>query len=205
MMFSTDNFVGSSPRLRGARTRPQPAGTTPGIIPALAGSTAQAQACARHPVDHPRACGEHFDCDRWADSNPGSSPRLRGARPFRSAGNTRWDHPRACGEHCCMMFSTDNFVGSSPRLRGARTRPQPAGTTPGIIPALAGSTAQAQACARHPVDHPRACGEHFDCDRWADSNPGSSPRLRGARPFRSAGNTRWDHPRACGEHRLDAV
>ena len=114
--------VGSSPRMRGART-----------------------ACGRRPAwdrDHPRVCGEH--AAQLLDELPhlriipayagstlmvtetrlstlGSSPRMRGAPPpGRCRSRWRRDHPRVCGEH---------EAGPS---HGKRQD--------GIIPAYAGST-----------------------------------------------------------------
>ena len=91
-----------------------------GIIPALAGNTADALKVRDLRKDHPRACGEHFNKLPDSIKGAGSSPRLRGThRPGdivgeikgiipALAGNTlslscfvliAWDHPRACGEH----------------------------------------------------------------------------------------------------------
>ncbi len=172
----------------------------------------------------------------------GSSPRLRGTRgeerglDLRAgiipalAGNTGVstgaisgyrDHPRACGEHCLLGFVDEFLEGSSPRLRGTLSNGRVAQYNFGIIPALAGNTAQVVSKPIRAGDHPRACGEHDHQPVGVWFAQGSSPRLRGtlaAGPVvrvvpgiipALAGNTSvcWlpvvvggDHPRACGEH-----
>ena len=172
----------------------------------------------------------------------GSSPRLRGA-PWRFArgcprsgiipalaGSTipaciadpsSWDHPRACGEHAHVVVCLHECAGSSPRLRGARHAAHHRRGTPGIIPALAGSTGNSREIPDGKEDHPRACGEHHSLLTQTLGLPGSSPRLRGALGWSFgfkdrdgiipalAGSTEsplvsssceGDHPRACGEH-----
>ena len=51
-----------------------------GIIPADAGSTLPAVERPVHTGDHPRGCGEHVTLIGVVMSDPGSSPRMRGAR-----------------------------------------------------------------------------------------------------------------------------
>ena len=130
----------------------------------------------------------------------GSSPRLRGTRPFVDgdavgvgiipalAGNTlpsqppvrlNRDHPRACGEHGTMSIRAAARQGSSPRLRGTPTPPRPCAPTAGIIPALAGNTVPYGTPDSSARDHPRACGEHCHRPDTLGMLPGSSPRLRG--------------------------
>mgnify|MGYP001002583780 CR=1 FL=1 len=172
---------GSSPHTRGARGS-DPAGRfSPGIIPAYAGSTAEADGPHYFPV--------------------GSSPHTRGAPadlldPARGrgiipayAGSTwagclvqgvSWDHPRIRGEHC--LTKTDVFakVGSSPHTRGARpARPAQVISTR-IIPAYAGSTTDRVIVGFPEWDHPRIRGEHVGAPGGAGSNRGSSPHTRGA-------------------------
>ena len=233
---------GSSPRLRGTPGHTLVGAGEQGIIPALAGNTRQSLQYATDCGDHPRACGEHFTFNATIQPLPGSSPRLRGT-PHRVgvwhervgiipalAGNTvtvaigglfRGDHPRACGEHSMRLLLSLHFTGSSPRLRGTRVAHGANLAQHGIIPALAGNTGIGSARTSSTRDHPRACGEHCCiCDNFGQ-NMGSSPRLRGTRPYlydastahgiipALAGNTIvvgsgprgcWDHPRACGEH-----
>ena len=217
-------WLGSSPRLRGAHRLPVVRGVRPGIIPALAGSTASRVSAASLARDHPRACGEHDDTNVQPFLRAGSSPRLRGGtKDFTDIWFVGEDHPRACGEHARSSWSTSGPAGSSPRLRGARARSIVIGCMDGIIPALAGSTSSYSLRDDESRDHPRACGEHIDCVVQDGKHLGSSPRLRGAHSISTtafvrsgiipalAGSTRTcgarlgatgDHPRACGEHVL---
>ncbi|PLS27332.1 hypothetical protein CGZ88_0859 [Bifidobacterium anseris] len=192
---------GSSPRLRGARLRSRTIWLSPGIIPALAGSTRPRPAANSGPRDHPRACGEHPAMRSGTPLNQGSSPRLRGAPHAASAsasgvgiipalaGSTtplagyplmQRDHPRACGEHHTQLLRQGPCLGSSPRLRGAPLVRRGACAGRGIIPALAGSTFHAMAAPSMFGDHPRACGEHACSPLYGSFETGSSPRLRGA-------------------------
>ena len=69
---------GSSPRVRGKRSRSCPPRTRRRIIPARAGQT-HGMARPRRPIlDHPRACGANSIGFRCAHSASGSSPRVRG-------------------------------------------------------------------------------------------------------------------------------
>ena len=174
--------------------------------------------------------------------NFGSSPRVRGTRyPVferrhvarfipACAGNTaahttrrklRTVHPRVCGEHASQVFAALPSLGSSPRVRGT-LEAVVVNSCPGrFIPACAGNTqTYSKRQARTPV-HPRVCGEHAPMVTEAQGVFGSSPRVRGTRPYSAAGragdrfipacagNTRappnWRsvtpvHPRVCGEH-----
>ncbi len=155
---------GSSPRVRGARSRSMVWGSRLGIIPACAGSTTDRKDRPCLTKDHPRVCGEHkLERDHGA-LFLGSSPRVRGAlgvdRPGvrgvgiipACAGSTRSrrgrsgrlrDHPRVCGEHRRCDGLADCRRGSSPRVRGARSSWRVRDSHAGIIPACAGSTAMA--------------------------------------------------------------
>ena len=96
-------------------------------------------------------------------ADPGSSPRMRGARAPDSpeplhlgiipadAGSTAMyvigtveskDHPRGCGEHSPCATLVPISGGSSPRMRGAQPGSPTPARLPGIIPADAGSTMQ---------------------------------------------------------------
>ena len=55
------------------------------------------------------------------------------------------DHPRGCGEHYAVLAVSLVFLGSSPRMRGAQTETSGTKIAARIIPADAGSTAQAVA------------------------------------------------------------
>ena len=204
---------GSSPRLRGTQTRPNPGLQRRGIIPALAGNTWGTRSPTVQRWDHPRACGEHSKFLLPSPLNVGSSPRLRGTLPLRPsriafhgiipalAGNTSWsirrpspqrDHPRACGEHENQRCGCMTLVGSSPRLRGTQCFINSANGYWWIIPALAGNTYRFCSWRCFLRDHPRACGEHRSGIEAKRRERGSSPRLRGThepagREFQSGG------------------
>ena len=72
-------LLGSSPRMRGARTQVRNYHHVYRIIPAYAGSTSQLSIAAPHRQDHPRVCGEHTIFLPELHRISGSSPRMRGA------------------------------------------------------------------------------------------------------------------------------
>ena len=146
-------------------------------------------------------CGEHWSQCRVCAPVEGSSPHVRGALVSSfiktiqcgiipaCAGSTlgmgnwcrfRWDHPRMCGEHKSMAFCVGTLRGSSPHVRGARRDMDPVQPAAGIIPACAGSTTGSPGRAHSRRDHPRMCGEHFNCEEVALMRVGSSPHVRGA-------------------------
>ncbi len=193
--------AGSSPRLRGTRSRSRRGWSGRGIIPRLRGTL-------RH--------------GRLPSAKAGIIPALAGnTRNKKSKHASTRDHPRACGEHSPSCDWTSTGMGSSPRLRGTLGVLAARGPHLGIIPALAGNTCTCGLRVWVPRDHPRACGEHFLELLFEVVEAGSSPRLRGTLRFDAfdrmptgiipalAGNTYasrtatpspWDHPRACGEH-----
>ena len=65
-------------------------------------------------------------------------------------------------------------------MRGARAAYQFSGLTARIIPADAGSTADAASLLDVSRDHPRGCGEHYLDHIYLLNIQGSSPRMRGA-------------------------
>ena len=192
---------GSSPHVRGARTRRTNSTTTSGIIPACAGSTLSAVSSHQPRRDHPRMCGEHNPVVNTATGSAGSSPHVRGAHRCRyrqrhcegiipaCAGSTRivssqfqriWDHPRMCGEHPVSTPLGVMVAGSSPHVRGALIGVKRVDGASGIIPACAGSTRFCRPCRPCCRDHPRMCGEHYLCHTRYCAVPGSSPHVRGA-------------------------
>ena len=193
---------GSSPRVRGTHGWRRMACATSGIIPACAGNTvtkSRQMCCSK---DHPRVCGEHVLGEIVYRLAQGSSPRVRGTRPWRDclstragiipacAGNTDdadlmlfhdWDHPRVCGEHQLRVLSSSYKAGSSPRVRGTLDSEFFACLSDGIIPACAGNTQTGTKPDTDYRDHPRVCGEHGS-EGGAETHPaGSSPRVRGTR------------------------
>ena len=155
MMYGVDcASTGSSPRLRGARPVGALLVLEGGIIPALAGSTADRPRQGAHLRDHPRACGEHRCAGRADRQGLGIIPALAGSTvPLHAAGTMAGDHPRACGEHLMSWATFSPVTGSSPRLRGALLVRELVGDSLGIIPALAGSTLNnLQRSCKHRAD-----------------------------------------------------
>ena len=195
--------------------------------------------------DHPRSRGEYPDPDSGIPRVVGSSPLSRGI-PYRArlglsapgiipalAGNTGTarrlggspgDHPRSRGEYMLPAWSDSADVGSSPLSRGIREGDATLGSTPGIIPALAGNTRASAVTAAVWRDHPRSRGEYASGTWYRYPPLGSSPLSRGIRGLRLygrrgvgiipalAGNTQHgllkayatsDHPRSRGEYTTD--
>ena len=77
-----EQIMGSSPHVRGTRSRAKAGRPRPGIIPACAGNTSYARLYGAQLRDHPRMCGEHRAV--WEPSLDclGSSPHVRGTRLF---------------------------------------------------------------------------------------------------------------------------
>ena len=181
--FSTPEFEGSSPRVRGTLHTPSFPLARTGIIPACAGNTLSSATGYSSQGDHPRVCGEHhYSVSDQGDAG-GSSPRVRGTLDCREAaepetgiipacaGNTGkrgcccgfyWDHPRVCGEHYRVLGELFWRPGSSPRVRGTHVGHRPGERAAGIIPACAGNT-----------DTVRTRRKEYG---------GSSPRVRGTPP-----------------------
>ena len=134
-----DRHLGSSPHVRGTLIHQQDFREELRIIPACAGNTLSVHVIGRPDRDHPRMCGEHFSSLTYWWISPGSSPHVRGTRPYgyqlagkpgiipACAGNTRayvfgegfdWDHPRMCGEHRLFVLAQIVELGSSPHVRG---------------------------------------------------------------------------------------
>ncbi len=191
---------GSSPRMRGKRSRRRCPTSSPRIIPAHAGQTSCRNCGTHNHPDHPRACGANTIAFGEFFVGSGSSPRMRGKQTGSPdladsvriipahAGQTRpqvpalgaiTDHPRACGANKYPMICHAGRFGSSPRMRGKPGALNVPHSSSRIIPAHAGQTLRC-CCRRCDIpDHPRACGANNpDCDRVVQ-DAGSSPRMRG--------------------------
>ena len=233
---------GSSPRVRGKLDVGDVQPPRGGLIPARAGKTSFFRGTSVGVWAHPRACGENVLDLLLGGLGSGSSPRVRGKHPRRErsarargliparAGKTSkrlsgsgacGAHPRACGENHTPRGRGTRHEGSSPRVRGKHLGRAQTHTRRGLIPARAGKTQPLQVRGDPAPAHPRACGENFwgiGDSTWAW---GSSPRVRGKRADRCAGQPRQRliparagktrftssgrvggraHPRACGEN-----
>ena len=114
--------------------------------------------------DHPRIRGEHSGGSGSGSTWAGSSPHTRGAliegggvyrfdgiipayagstSPSTVPVSSCWDHPRIRGEHHRMDPTITRRSGSSPHTRGALIAQHHHSRKAGIIPAYAGSTADA--------------------------------------------------------------
>ncbi|RYP99497.1 hypothetical protein PG22506_1224 [Bifidobacterium pseudolongum subsp. globosum] len=198
----TARCVGSSPRMRGKRTKIFDYSGNRRIIPAHAGQTQSAHTSLSTCADHPRACGANKVRFAGSIETAGSSPRMRGKQaqahelPRSSriipahAGQTAsrshartlaTDHPRACGANEPWSREHTHQVGSSPRMRGKRRLPGYAGALDRIIPAHAGQTHVRLLSSVTCPDHPRACGANAARRIISRTSGGSSPRMRGKR------------------------
>ena len=198
---------GSSPRVRGTRFSVPGRRHRQRFIPACAGNTRECAASKPTGTVHPRVCGEHTTGSKFAFSDVGSSPRVRGTpvadRRFQvgrrfipaCAGNTTRSrstarstsvHPRVCGEHPILVIAALARCGSSPRVRGT---PHRRGVRRGIrrfIPACAGNTISIGWLVTSITVHPRVCGEHPGAELAVRNSVGSSPRVRGTLVLRYA-------------------
>ena len=197
---NSENWSGSSPRVRGKPRRCPQACARRRIIPASAGQTWwQAWRWTATP-DHPRECGANAPVRQVNAGGRGSSPRVRGKRGFSrfprravriipaSAGQTstsppsqraKADHPRECGANEFASLGFDDPVGSSPRVRGKHGEIHGGEQVLRIIPASAGQTANRPIRHPHGSDHPRECGANSSGGNKVCSRNGSSPRVRG--------------------------
>ena len=130
---------GSSPRVRGTRSRPRSRRSASRFIPACAGNAVAVPGDLEEAAVHPRVCGERGCTASTAATVCGSSPRVRGTRLYARAvlGHRRFIpacagnaarrkrgarttpvHPRVCGERSGRRNDRPGADGSSPRVRG---------------------------------------------------------------------------------------
>ena len=135
--------MGSSPPVRGALSRVHGNDPAAGLIPACAGSTPMSRLVSAPCWAHPRLCGEHVYGFAQDITFKGSSPPVRGAPNERRFFIKQLRaHPRLCGEHNPAVGAGIKIMGSSPPVRGALISLSSISTSPGLIPACAGSTAR---------------------------------------------------------------
>ena len=107
--------IGSSPRMRGKRTRWFFRCPPARIIPAHAGQTIRWSADRRCPADHPRACGANQDDGFRNYCDGGSSPRMRGKRRR---------HPRSGRHRRIIPAHAGQTCGRGRRTGAARESPR---------------------------------------------------------------------------------
>ena len=113
-------------------------------------------------------------------SYSGIPPAYAGKRKTRSfLSDTVRDHPRLCGEKSVLIICTLPYQGSPPPMRGKAKLNLFHPCYCGITPAYAGKSFTVSAISASVKDHPRLCGEKFDCRCPLDSRQGSPPPMRG--------------------------
>ena len=195
---------GSSPLVRGQRSRRSTWTASGRIIPARAGPTPSAAQPSYSGADHPRSCGANCVAPIGGGGEAGSSPLVRGQPGFvppgrvlgriipARAGPTERlplqvrqdaDHPRSCGANDGNSNVEFGSCGSSPLVRGQPARIADPSIATRIIPARAGPTAPPPARASRSADHPRSCGANAGTQNYHTSDGGSSPLVRGQHPL----------------------
>ena len=188
--------------MRGTLIRRHAKGFHHRFIPACAGNTSAAMLSVSLEAVHPRLCGEHGSTGSTDRATVGSSPPVRGTRPWEArprgcrrfipacAGNTAWPgaratvvpvHPRLCGEHAGWFGNHSCKAGSSPPVRGTHGAHGVGHDIGRFIPACAGNTEHQYARTASRSVHPRLCGEHNGNAVRHRRIDGSSPPVRGTR------------------------
>jgi hypothetical protein len=174
---------GSPPRRRGRLTGDDVPPRTRGLTPAQAGTTHRRPARRGGPQAHPRAGGDDPGPGTGLGDTEGSPPRRRGRQggdelitPLNGltpaqAGTTPRSrhccsmpgaHPRAGGDDVVVVGQPARVGGSPPRRRGRPDGGVAVGTTTGLTPAQAGTTAVRPDDTDEQTAHPRAGGD----DPW---------------------------------------
>ena len=191
---------GSSPLTRGKHPRHHARRIRARLIPAHAGKTATGAGRHSWRRAHPRSRGENFPDDCVHVGVTGSSPLTRGKRDARvrrkhgpglipaHAGKTAPNgiknfadgaHPRSRGENTPAIPRRQSTAGSSPLTRGKPWGDEYDAAEHRLIPAHAGKTAAARACAVAARAHPRSRGENNRSGLELSCALGSSPLTRG--------------------------
>ena len=198
--------------------------TTPftvGITPAYAGKRFRFERSQCRFWDHPRLCGEKIMSVMKLRNTSGSPPPMRGKVPSflpvsaadgitpAYAGKrsrvdlcttSSQDHPRLCGEKTEILFAHGCHLGSPPPMRGKAYRQKIRHHVLRITPAYAGKSIRRTTMRVLLRDHPRLCGEKFNCFAKFRRRLGSPPPMRGKAPsIHSEFGNSGDHPRLCGE------
>ena len=90
-----------------------------------------------------------------------------------------WDHPRLCGEKKKCSVETMHLKGSPPPMRGKGSTLGAARERRRITPAYAGKSTWKYMPFVTLQDHPRLCGEKFNCFPKFRRRLGSPPPMRG--------------------------
>ena len=192
--------TGLSPRTRGNRRAPAPAGRPPRSIPANAGEPAAPSSRARARRVYPRERGGTPEPWFANTSGSGLSPRTRGnllGKPFASkpkgsipanAGEPstfpRWRtstgvYPRERGGTCAADQAPHLAAGLSPRTRGNHKPIPLRGQRQGSIPANAGEPGSRASASGPRRVYPRERGGTRTTRAGRGFGAGLSPRTRG--------------------------
>ena len=173
--------AGSSPQVRGKRSRRWVVSISHRLIPAGAGKTRLSCSITQVWTAHPRRCGENQLMYGFAEDITGSSPQVRGKLRRQSiplpivrlipagAGKTASlcrctflspAHPRRCGENHYSHPIILECGGSSPQVRGKRSPILSNSLSLRLIPAGAGKTMAVFPAIYSLSAHPRRCGEN---------------------------------------------
>ena len=117
---------------------------------------------------------------RCNDKVPRITPADAGKTDYaQPAFTAEEDHPRGCGENVMCCWTARKSEGSPPRMRGKLKGISLQVKGKRITPADAGKTQFASFECAIIEDHPRGCGENFNCFQCFEFHIGSPPRMRG--------------------------
>ena len=173
---------GTSPRVRGKRTREAGKPQVRGYIPACAGEAEYRHLFWMLEWVHPRVCGGSVGIVVLAPHQQGTSPRVRG-KPVDVASGALVErvHPRVCGGSVAEGDGIAFERGTSPRVRGKRPDALALARRDGYIPACAGEARIGHRAKCSITVHPRVCGGSRSAQRADAHQVGTSPRVRGKR------------------------
>ena len=173
---------GSSPRVRGTRSRRGPPDLEHRFIPACAGNSISRDLERYTGAVHPRVCGELPVLRADEAARRRFIPACAGNSSSRgSLWSASTVHPRVCGELDGSNQSVQVLGGSSPRVRGTLRGVRAFGSASRFIPACAGNSLTPSCGRRATAVHPRVCGELDVLLVSEQGEVGSSPRVRGTR------------------------
>ena len=172
--------LGSPPRMRGKGLVGFELDIRIRITPACAGKSLSPAPEKALPGDHPRMCGEKFNCNPGSPQHWGSPPHMRGkAKIFRRWSAEMGITPAYAGKSGWFQRRLQHGGGSPPRMRGKDLVKFCLCPRFGITPAYAGKSPRTPLAASHARDHPRVCGEKYTCAAVRAGSLGSPPRMRG--------------------------
>ena len=153
---------GSSPRVRGKRSRRVAERAERRLIPACAGKTQVAAIKCSGTEAHPRVCGENLAARDDMATRAWLIPACAGKTSETSVIEpAKTAHPRVCGENGLPGRAYSLELGSSPRVRGKPGEGFEVNGAGGLIPACAGKTLTKSLRVIVTQAHPRVCGENL--------------------------------------------